>query len=464
MHEVQSPADRAGRSRLRRIVGYSGHMTERTPPFRTGFWLPFGAAITGLAMVALGFLALRAAHERDELALDGRVLGLAHAAETALRERGVEEAATLLEPLLREAEPDVMGIRLLDVRGREIVRLGDLPEGAPRRTMVLFLGPGGRRGPGVQGLDPSERRKRAEEVLSEGGELPRPGGGPPWARQGGGASGGAVRPGGRYTMEVVLRPGAGQPPLTTRLVLPAAVAAAVAVFLMALVTGRLLERQQIQIQEEAQRRRMEALGRAGAGLAHQLRTPLATIKGSLQMMTEGAADAAQERRLTAAVAQAERMERMLGLLLDFARPPEPEAERVAVRGLLEEVVSGRPGVRLSAPEDLEGLVDREHLVQILENLVENALEASPEGSPVEVSASGDGSRVRIVVADRGAGPGEDPEILFEPYVTGRADGTGLGLTLARNLAEANGGSLRLVPREGGGTEAVLELPETGGAA
>ena len=66
----------------------------------------------------------------------------------------------------------------------------------------------------------------------------------------------------------------------------------------------------------------------------------------------------------------------------------------------------------------------------------------------------------LFVRDRGVGPGEDPEHLFEPYVSGRASGTGLGLPIARTLAEANGGTLRLSERAGGGCEAALTLPRS----
>ena len=72
--------------------------------------------------------------------------------------------------------------------------------------------------------------------------------------------------------------------------------------------------------------------------------------------------------------------------------------------------------------------------------------------------------VRIAVVDRGPGPGAAPERHFEPYVTARADGTGLGLPIARTLAEANGGSLTLHEAPGGGCEAVLLLPASGAAS
>ncbi|HPK66680.1 MAG TPA: sensor histidine kinase, partial [Thermoanaerobaculia bacterium] len=102
------------------------------------------------------------------------------------------------------------------------------------------------------------------------------------------------------------------------------------------------------------------------------------------------------------------------------------------------------------------LADPEHLRLIFDNLLDNALEADSER--IEVRARRRRNGIELSILDRGPGPGPDPEQLFEPYVTSKASGTGLGLPLARSLAVANGGSLRLVPRAGSGTEALLWLP------
>ena len=101
--------------------------------------------------------------------------------------------------------------------------------------------------------------------------------------------------------------------------------------------------------------------------------------------------------------------------------------------------------------------DPEHLAQIIENLVDNAEAFSPTGGGVDIAACLKHDRLEIVIADRGPGPGLEPEELFQPYVTTRADGTGLGLTIARTLAEANSGDVTLRPRDGGGCEAVLTV-------
>jgi len=427
--------------------------------FRARIWLPVAAAAAGVVMVALAAMAIDAVRERYQLVLDGRVLRLAHKVETLLREEGLENVTPSLQDLLRQASPEVRGMILRDSRGEEVTRLG-LTGGPPFRNVEVFLGPGGRGGP----PSPEERARRLRQTEA-GQEGPSPyGPGPPWARgaerRSGTAEGRQGR--GRYTLRVFLDRRAGRPPLSSRLILPAAIAGSAALLGLALVAGRLLDRQRELMLQEAQQRRLEVLGRAGAGLAHQLRTPLATIKGSLQMIVEEVREDTAQRRAHAAIAQAERMERMLGLLLDFARPPAPELETVDVAALVEELASGNPALRTEISPGIRVIADPEHLLQILENLTANALAASPEGSPVEITVFGSGSRAVFIVADRGPGPGEDPETLFEPYLTRRADGTGLGLPIARNLAEVNGGSLHLRERQAGGTEAVLELPRAVG--
>jgi signal transduction histidine kinase len=239
--------------------------------------------------------------------------------------------------------------------------------------------------------------------------------------------------------------------------LPAAVAVSGVLMVLALISGRSLVRVHEHQQRELSRRRLESLARAGAGLAHQLRTPLATIKGSTQLLLE-TVDPASAGRLGAVLEQCLRMERLLGELLDYARPLAAESVRVELGGLLQELSEQFPTVETSVAPGLAVRADPEHLRQILENLLTNALAVSPARTPVLVQVQARGSMAELIVADRGPGPGEDPERLFEPYVSGLESGIGLGLPIARALAESNGGRLGLRARAGGGTEAVLTLP------
>jgi signal transduction histidine kinase len=397
--------------------------------------LPLVAAVIGGMMVALAFLSAFAFRQRDALALDGTVFGLAHLAELRLRETGQNAVHEVLEEILADGQPEVRGLTLSDSGGTELARLGDEDPQFTRRSVDLFVGPWTRGGPGWLG-PPTDRSTPGQPSRQRGR--------------------------GRLILEFHLGPEAGTPPLAISLLLPAAVAIGLGLLGLSILGGRLLMRQRSEALREAQRRRLEALARAGAGLAHQLRTPLATIKGSCQLMGEQLEQSPQRARLQAAISQADRMERMLGMLLDFARPPAPQPRPVEVRAMLQEVTAHRSRVQLGRIDNAVASADPEHLAQIVDNLVNNAEAFSPSGEMVEVVAALERNRVEIIVADRGPGPGPDPEEHFQPYVTTRADGTGLGLAIARTLAEANDGDLILQPRKGGGCEAVLSLPAVRG--
>jgi two-component system sensor histidine kinase KdpD len=106
-------------------------------------------------------------------------------------------------------------------------------------------------------------------------------------------------------------------------------------------------------------------------------------------------------------------------------------------------------------------VDATQIQRVLVNLIENAVKFSPPGATVSISARDDGDSVTIEIEDRGGGiRPEEADALLEPFARGQAavGGAGLGLAIARGFAAANGGSVSLAPREGGGTRASLTLP------
>lgn len=391
---------------------------------RWDLWLPFAAFLVAVSLLALGITATRALRESRGLALEGLVMRQAHAVERDLRDAGPEAAQAILERSLREGPAAITGLSLISPFGTVDAQAGSLQ--GPTQEMDLFLGPSWR---------PNGARPRSMPRMGEPGGFQ----------------------GGRRTLRVAVSPDAARASLVERSVTPAAACAGALVVALAVLGGRLLVRQREEQAQEAIRRRLEGLGRAGAGLAHQLRNPLATLKGSIQLLLESPPPGS-EKRLRAALHQAIRLEALITQLLDYARPPRPEIADLDLGSFLRELAAGDARLRLQVPGALAVRADPEHLRQILVNLLDNAGAASPEGSLVELTAHARDRHVEIVVADRGPGPGDDPERLFEPYVTGRADGTGLGLPIARALAEANGGSLQLRPRPGGGALAVLTLP------
>jgi signal transduction histidine kinase len=217
-----------------------------------------------------------------------------------------------------------------------------------------------------------------------------------------------------------------------------------------------------------EREQMAALGELSAGMTHELRNALATIRGYLRLLRE----ASGERRDTYVNAIDDEAAVLGGVLerfLRFAEPRELRREAVDLRALVSEVIAklaaSFPGVQLeqagSAPTCL---ADRMAVAVIFENLIRNAAEAVARSSGrVDVRLGVTGDRAVVVVADNG--PGLDPEVrarLFRPFVSSKPSG-GLGLALARRFARLHGGDVRYEEREGGGCLFVLELP-LGGVA
>ena len=393
--------------------------------------LPLAAAASAALMIALAALGHHTMTERHQLVLDGRLLGLAHSAEIRLRDSGIDGAENELNELLGEGRPVVTGIALFDSDGAPVASAGGVAAANRVRSVDLFLGRNA-------GGDPQRNR---------------PGPGQPGQR-------GSGR--GRFTLRMHLDPSADTLPLAQRLLLPTVIAAGIALVWLAYLAGRHLDRQRLEIREVAQRRRLEALARAGAGLAHQLRTPLATIKGTSQLMAERCDDDDLRPRVDTVVAQADRMNRLLGRLLDYARPPTPEPQVVEMAEMVAAVAEPYPDVEIHVPDGAATFVDPDHLEEILDNLLANAAYFRPEGTSIEIAVETDAESIRVAVRDHGPGPGDDPETHFEPYQTSRADGTGLGLPIARALAEANRGALNLETPPGGGCRALLLLPGTAG--
>jgi signal transduction histidine kinase len=218
---------------------------------------------------------------------------------------------------------------------------------------------------------------------------------------------------------------------------------------------------------------MRTLTTVAGEIAHELKNPLASIKGLASLVARSAFGKEAEQ-MAVLRREVDRMQAILEEFLNFSRPLVPlavadvELDELCAdvlrmhQSLAEEqdvqlALSVFPGARVRA--------DRRKLKQILINLVQNALDASPRGARIEVlvepAAAG---AVRVAVVDDG--PGVDPELLarvFDAGVTTKESGSGLGLTLSRALARQHGGELTLAPAADGGCVAELLLPEEGRA-
>jgi len=223
----------------------------------------------------------------------------------------------------------------------------------------------------------------------------------------------------------------------------------------------------------ARQRELEALSGA---LAHELKNPLAAIHGLAVLLARKLPEPSREaERMGVLLGEVQRMGHILDEFLNFSRPTEglqtaavPIARLVADVCALHEADAAQRQVRLVSevrtPATL--LADARKLKQVLVNLIQNALEASPPGGVVQLGASDEGDDVVFEVRDEG--PGLDPAIahrLFEVGATSKPTGTGLGLVIARGIAEQHGGRLTLEDRrDRGGCVARLVIPRSAGAS
>jgi two-component system sensor histidine kinase HydH len=261
-----------------------------------------------------------------------------------------------------------------------------------------------------------------------------------------------------------------EPPLIERLqrdlrrVSGVAAIAAIVLVGFALALSRTTARLEA-VQQKAERERsLVTLGRASSVIAHELRNPLAALKGHAQLLLE---DLPEPSRAKAArvVEGAERLERLTTVLLDFVRDGPLDVRAITPMELAEstlvDVPKGRVRVDLShAPDALH--VDADRMSLALRNLIENAVQATPAGAgPVEVRIEGGDREVVIEVRDHGPGlAGATQAQLFEPFVTTKTRGTGLGLSIARRFAEQHHGSLMGETHRHGGAVFRLVLPLT----
>lgn len=219
-----------------------------------------------------------------------------------------------------------------------------------------------------------------------------------------------------------------------------------------------------------------ALTTLSAELAHELKNPLASVKGLSALVARDVQGKAKDR-LQVLRGEVDRMQEILEELLDFSRPLVPLAmEDVELGELahqvarLYEATAAESGVQLqlsaSAPVPLR--CDPRKIRQIVINLIQNALDSSAATaqSEIHIAVCARAGRAHLTVADRGAGI--DPAVarsLFEPGVTTKEHGSGIGLVVARSLARQHGGELTLAARPDGGAIAELTLPlEAAGAS
>ncbi|MEP0520153.1 MAG: ATP-binding protein [Hyphomicrobiales bacterium] len=226
--------------------------------------------------------------------------------------------------------------------------------------------------------------------------------------------------------------------------------------------GRLIE-SRIDVERRA------ALGSMAAGIAHEIRNPLTTVSAIVHGLQRGEKDSERKEMLEVISTEIARADSSIGEFLNYARPSEPTKDLIAVKEVLRAIKTliattaheRNVRINLSGESNLKITIDQAHCRQILLNLALNALDAMPEGGHLAMRAYRDNGNAILSVSDDGVGMDQELQSkIMRPFYTTRSNGSGLGLSVTKQLVEANGGSLTIESEIGVGTTALVAFPYT----
>jgi len=215
--------------------------------------------------------------------------------------------------------------------------------------------------------------------------------------------------------------------------------------------------------------KMAAVGEMGAGLAHEIKNPLASITGSIQLLLEEMPyDAGRDKLMRIILREADRLSALVGNFLLFARPPSGKSKPIALDQAIPETVRlveqdrrcrNRITIRQSGQKGLWVAMDPDHFRQVLWNLLLNAVEAIEGDGLIDVRVElSKPQYVSIVIADSGCGiPDKNLNHIFDPFFTSKPDGTGLGLSIVHTILESHEGWLEVESKAGLGTTFTIKL-------
>ncbi len=232
-----------------------------------------------------------------------------------------------------------------------------------------------------------------------------------------------------------------------------------------------LMRQKSLEKDLAHSEKLAALGRMASGAAHEIRNPLAAMKLKIQLAERSKFDAGKlEKTFAVLTEEIERLDNIVKKLLEASRPAKLNFSRIKIDDLLknrlamiaEKAAANSVEIKFETNDGVPEIeADAEKLTQVFDNLLNNALEAMPDGGILRVNVSTEYEKFIVEIADTGAGVDDgDKARIFELFYTTKDKGTGLGLAISREIVEAHGGKMRFESELDKGAAFFVELPLT----
>lgn len=221
-----------------------------------------------------------------------------------------------------------------------------------------------------------------------------------------------------------------------------------------------------------QSEKLAAAGQLAAGIAHEIRNPLTSLKGFLQLLKSGSSSAAKrEAYVTIMLEELGRIEQILGELLVLSRPRDAQFAKTRIAHMIRQVVlllqpqAVMRGVEIKVrpiSDTAYIYCDENQIKQVLINIVKNGIEAMERGGTLTIEVFAEGDTAAIRIADQGTGiPPDKLDRLGSPFFTTKENGTGLGLTVCYRIVRNHGGRIGVESRQGEGTTFTLYLPVEG---